>query len=603
MCGIIGYVGNEPFANSVLLRGLEALEYRGYDSAGIATIVDMQFQITKTKGKVSFLKEQIHSQKIPEATIGIGHTRWATHGIPSSCNAHPHCSFDITVVHNGIIENYEDLKKELEEQGYEFASQTDTEVCTAFIHSLTSKLGIIPALQQAYHQLHGSFALAILVESKPDTIYAMRKDSPLVIAHTGTSGYLASDLSAIVEYTNTYYPLDCEEICILTKDSATFLTLNNQIIEKTPSVTKLSAQQIHKQGFDHFMLKEIHEQPEIIANLLQYYVHPAAPKRIHHLPDFRAFRQIHIVGCGSAYHAGLIGKRMIQQLTRIPVTVEVASEYRYQNPILTPDTLVIIISQSGETADSLAVLRHVKASCSKTLAIVNVMDSSIAKEADYACMTLARTEISVATTKAFLAQLMVLALISLEIGFVHQTISQEELDRTLQDAINLPNILAALLEEKKYLPYVRELAQHQHVFYIGRGTDLGIAMEACLKLKEIAYIHCEAYAAGELKHGSIALIEQDTPVIGILSDPYLYPKTVSNLEEVRARGAAVLVFATNSIAARLPFSDMIAVPDCHPILQPLLFMIPLQLLAYECAKSRGCEIDQPRNLAKSVTVE
>ncbi len=603
MCGIIGYVGKEVAANSVLLCGLEALEYRGYDSAGIATMINKQLAVTKTKGKVKDLKEQIQKQKIADAAIGIGHTRWATHGVPSFVNAHPHIVHDLAVVHNGIIENYEELKQMLLEQGYAFTSQTDTEVCAAFIHFLMQDRDIIKALQIAYHQMQGSFALAILLEQEPDAIYAMRKDSPLVVAHTGTGGYLASDLAAILDYTTSYYPLDPEEICKLTASSASFIRFDGRIVKKEAAVTKLTPQQIHKQGFDHFMLKEIHEQPEVIARLLHYYVHPAAAKQIHHLPDFSSVRQIHIVGCGSAMHAGLICKRMIEQFTPIPILVDVASEYRYQQPQLSNDTLVIVISQSGETADSLAVLRHVKRQGSKTLAIVNVMDSSIAKEADFTCMTLAGTEISVATTKAFLAQLLVLSLISLEIGLSHKTIAPEDADHILSEMMQLPHTLQTILQDTTYLPYAAELAQHQHVFYIGRGTALGIAMEASLKLKEIAYIHSEAYAAGELKHGSIALIEQNTPVIGILTDPVLYPKTVSNLEEVRARGATVLAVASASITSKLQLSDCITIPDCHSLVQPLLFMIPLQLLAYECAKIRGCEIDQPRNLAKSVTVE
>ena len=605
MCGIVGYIGSEKISNSVLIDGLKSLEYRGYDSAGVATLQEKGIQITKTRGKVASLEEKLQHHQIPSSTLGIAHTRWATHGIPSKTNAHPHHHGVVTLVHNGIIENYAALKEELEGVGYVFDSETDSEIATAYIDYMyqqyPNKLDTLIAANKAFK---GSFAFGILFSDEQDTLYAMRRNSPLIVALKEDASFIASDVPAILKYTKQHILLGQDEIAILNKDTQYIYNLDKEQVNHEVLVATMDVMDIQKGGFEHFMLKEIHEEPKAVANTMAAYIKDDIQDLVKNLPDLSKYNEIHIVSCGSAMYAGMIAKSLIEAKARIRVDVEIASEYRYKNPILREDTLVLLVSQSGETADTLAALLLAKEQGIDTFAIVNVVGSSIAREAKYVAYTLAGPEIAVATTKAYCTQVALLSLIALNLAYIHKQIHQEEIEQIINEIHCLPNILAKLLVDEQYIQAGKIISRHSNVFFLGRGLDYALSMEGSLKLKEISYIHSEAYAAGELKHGTISLIEKGTPVIAICTDECLFEKTISNIKEVKARGANVVLIACKGLHISEDFYDYkIEIPKVDRMLQGIVTVVPLQLLSYQVANLRGCEIDQPRNLAKSVTVE
>lgn len=602
MCGIVGYIGMQANANEVLLNGLKALEYRGYDSAGIASVANHQVTITKAKGNVAQLEAALQQQQASDGMAGIAHTRWATHGKPSVRNAHPHRFGCLTLVHNGIIENYQTLKAELQ---IDLQSDTDSEVAAALIHTLyqTCK-NKQKALTKAYHQLQGSFAFAIIFDDEPDAIYAMRKNSPLVLGVDKQGAYIGSDVSAFLSYTNQYIELDHEEIARLDEHGIIIKNLENEFVKKEIKKTELQISELQKGGYEHFMLKEIHEEPSVIESIIATYL----PNDLHDLmqtmPDLSAYEELHIVACGSAMYAGMIAQHLIESKAEIRTYCAVASEYRYAKTIYRPNTLVILISQSGETADTIAALQMAKEHGVKTLAIVNVVGSTIARMADDVLYTNAGPEISVATTKAYCAQVALCSLIAMKLALIHNHLTDEEANEIMEELKLLPNCMKTLIASAQYKEAAKLIYEHEDVYFIGRGLDYALSMEGSLKLKEISYIHSEAYAAGELKHGTISLIQPGTPVIALTTDLSLYDKTISNIKEVKARGANILLLATENMPLHEDlYDDHIIVPLAHPLLQGILTVIPLQLIAYETAKLRGCEIDQPRNLAKSVTVE
>jgi len=585
MCGIIGYVGKKN-AIPILIEGLKNLEYRGYDSAGIAYIKDNKVIIKKEKGKIINLEKILNNDK---SYIGIGHTRWATHGIPSQNNAHPHLQGNITLVHNGIIENYEELKQELMDFGYAFKSETDSEVAAAYIDYLDKKNNnLLKTLNECKNIFKGSYAFGIIKHDESDKIYTIRKDSPLIIGIGDNENFIASDMPAIIKHTNKYLLLDNDEIAILSKNDVRVYNNLHQI-KKDIQTFEGSISQAEKQGYEHFMLKEINEQPEVIKNIISLYLNNNLDK----LPDLTKYNKIDIVACGSAYHAGLVGKYLIEEYANIPVDVEIASEYRYKKLFIDNKTLVIAISQSGETADTLASIRIAKEYHADTLGIVNVIGSSIAREVDNVIYINAGCEIAVATTKAYLLQVLTLILIT----YKHTNLNLDKDFNKLYEILNN-------LVKKSYLDIAKKLYKKEHIFFIGRNIDYAIALEGSLKLKEISYISSIAYAAGELKHGSISLIEENTPVIAIVTKKSIADKTISNIKEVKARGAYVLLVTTKDLDVESDFyDDKIVIDNTYELLQPLLNIIPLQILAYEIARLRGCDIDKPRNLAKSVTVE
>lgn len=604
MCGIIGYVGSKRISNSVLIAGLHALEYRGYDSAGLALAFAQQIKIVKAKGKVSFLEDKLKKLAIEQGCIGIAHTRWATHGEPSELNSHPHQSGSITLVHNGIIENYHQLKEELENAGYSFQTQTDSEIAAAYIdYCYYLEKDKIKALAKAYHHFKGSFAFAILFHDDLDTIYAMRKHSPLVLGIGEHQNFLASDISAFIAYTNQYLILQHEEIAILTKDDIRICELDGTILHRDALISEMDVQLIQKGGYDHFMLKEIHEEPDVVKRTIDSLLQVSIKDLLNTMPNLKRFDHIHIVACGSAMYAGMIAKSLIESKARIPVDCVCASEYRYGDPIYTDSTLVIVISQSGETADTIAALQLAKAHHITTLAIVNVIGSTIARDADHVIYTKAGPEICVATTKAYCTQVAVLSLIACYLAYVHGKIDEEEANQITKELHELYDLMRKMID-MDYRHFAEKIYDHHDVFFIGRGLDYSLSMEGSLKLKEISYLHSEAYAAGELKHGTISLIEKGTPVIALATDEDLYEKTMSNIKEVKARGAYILLLVSDDIqVSHHDYDEIIQVPKTNKLIQGILTVIPLQLLAYEIAKLRGCEIDQPRNLAKSVTVE
>lgn len=613
MCGIVGYTGQEE-AGPILLEGLSKLEYRGYDSAGIAVRNgDQKIRIVKAKGRLKVLAEKTADGTALKGTCGIGHTRWATHGEPSEVNAHPHVSDEeneITAVHNGIIENYQELKEKLLRHGYRFYSQTDTEVVTKLIdyYYKKYKVGPIDALAKTMVRVRGSYALAVMFQDYPGEIYTARKDSPMIIGISGDASYIASDVPAILKYTRTVYYIGNLEMSCVKKGSVEFYDLNGDVIEKAPTEISWDAQAAEKGGFQHFMMKEIHEQPRAVEDTINSLVKDG---RIDLSAtglteeEITSFRQISIVACGSAYHVGMAAQYVMEDLARLPVRVELASEFRYRDPLLTEDTLVIIISQSGETADSLAALREAKERGAKTLAIVNVVGSSIAREADYVCYTLAGPEIAVATTKAYSTQLIASYLLALRFSMVRGTISQETYDAMLTELQSIPAKIQRVLEDKERIQWFASKYANTHdVFFIGRGIDYAISLEGSLKMKEISYIHSEAYAAGELKHGTISLIEDGTPVIGVLTQQSLYEKTISNMVEVKSRGAYLMgltSYGNYEIEDTADFTVYIPRTDQHYTTS--LAIIPLQLLGYYVSVAKGLDVDKPRNLAKSVTVE
>ena len=612
MCGIVGYVGAWNAA-PVLLSGLSRLEYRGYDSAGIA-VSDLRdgenrIEILKAKGRLQALKEMTDNGKAVSGTCGIGHTRWATHGEPSVANAHPHCSKDkrIVVVHNGIIENYKELKEYLQKKGFVFLSETDTEV-VAHLLDYYYKGNPLEAIARALGRIRGSYALGILFKDQPGKIYAVRKDSPLIIGRSENGNFIASDVPAILKYTKNVCYISDMEIAELTKDTITFYDVDQEVLEKEFRTVEWDAKSAEKGGFEHFMLKEIYEQPKAVADT----IHPRIKDGkivIEELglsdEDIRKISRIQMVACGSAYHVCAAAKYVLEKLSGIPVDIDLASEFRYRNPILSEHTLVVIVSQSGETADSLAALRESKKRGFPVLGIVNVVGSSIAREADSVFYTWAGPEISVATTKAYSTQLAAIYLIGILFGEVRECISREEADHYIQELLKLPEKIQRILDEKERIQWLANKFSHtKDVFFIGRGLDYAISMEGSLKLKEISYIHSEAYAAGELKHGTISLIEDGVLVIGVATQPELFEKEISNLVEVRSRGASVLGMTLYGNYGMEDIADFtIYVPKTEDFFTTSLAVIPLQLLAYYISVSKGLDVDKPRNLAKSVTVE
>ena len=608
MCGIVGYIGDNQAA-PILLDGLAKLEYRGYDSAGIAVFDGKEIKMEKVMGRLKVLEELTHGGATMEGTAGIGHTRWATHGCPSDTNAHPHFNKDhsIIVVHNGIIENYAKLKKVLEKKGYEFVSETDTEVLA---HLLSEYYNGNPAetIQKVMQRVEGSYALGIMFLDHPNHIYAARKDSPLIVGASKEGNLIASDVPAILRYTRNVYYMENEELVCLSREHIRFYNIDGEPLEKTPVTIEWDIDAAEKGGYEHFMLKEIYEQPKAVRDTLN----PRLKDKEINIEelgmsdeDICKIKKILIIACGSAYHAGITGKYVLEGLARIPVEVDLASEFRYRNPIYEPDSLAIIISQSGETADSLAALREAKNHGVRVLGIVNVVGSSIAREADNVMYTWAGPEISVATTKAYSAQLAALYLLTLKFAKVRGVITQDRYLSLQSDLIQLPEQIENLLGMKEKIQrFANRYLAADHMFFIGRGIDYAISLEGSLKLKEISYIHSEAYAAGELKHGTISLIEDNTLVVALATQEQLYPKTISNIVEVKTRGAFVLAvtnFGHKEIEKNADY--VIYIPKTDNFFTNSLAIVPLQLFAYYISLGRGLDVYKPRNLAKSVTVE
>ena len=608
MCGIVGYIGNKPAA-PIILDGLAKLEYRGYDSAGLAVYDGEKINVQKAVGRLKVLENLTHGGESMPGYVGIGHTRWATHGAPSDVNAHPHYNKDrtIAVVHNGIIENYSPLRKKLLGKGYEFVSETDTEVLAQLL-DYYYKGNPLEAITKVLHRVEGSYALGIMFADFPDEIYAVRKDSPLIVGKSADGSFIASDVPAILKYTRTVYYVENQEVVKLTKDELHFYTVDEEEITKEPVTIDWDANAAEKGGYEHFMLKEIYEQPRTITDTISPRI-KNGDIVIDELnmtdEEIKAVKKIYIVACGSAYHTGVTAKYILEGLVRIPVEVDVASEFRYRNPILEEGTMVVVISQSGETADTLAALREAKARGFKVLGIVNVVGSSIAREADSVMYTWAGPEIAVATTKAYSAQLAALYLLTMKLGRVRGTISDELFASLLEDIKKLPYQIELLLGQKEKIQrFANRYVGAKDIFFIGRGIDYAISLEGSLKLKEISYVHSEAYAAGELKHGTISLIEDGTLVVAVATQPALYQKTISNIVEVKARGAFVMAITTEDNTAMEKAADyIIYIPETNPYFANSLAIIPLQLFGYYVAVGKGCDVDKPRNLAKSVTVE
>lgn len=610
MCGIVGYIGFRE-SQPILIEGLKKLEYRGYDSAGIAVQTEQGLEVTKTVGRLVNLENRLSGDPL-RGTVGIGHTRWATHGKPSDVNSHPHTdnTLKFSVVHNGIIENYLELKEELVQAGHKFLSETDTEIISHLI-SVEYDGDIVKAVQRAVKKMRGAFALGVLTEHEPDRLVAVRYASPLIIGVGEGEKYIASDIPAILEHTRDIYILNDGEMAVLTRDGVELLTIEGNFISKEIFHVDWDLMTAEKAGYDHFMLKEIHEQPKAYRDTMLGRI--SEDGRSVELPELKmtaeqlkGINRVHIVACGTALHAGLVGKNVIESLVRIPVETDVASEYRYRSPIITPDTLVIVVSQSGETADTLAALREAQRCGARVLAITNVVGSSVAREADDVIITLAGPEIAVASTKAYSSQLIAFFLLGL---YWAQTVGRKdeaEVANVLAAMQVLPEQVEKILAQSEVIKQVAEsISHHSSLFFIGRGVDYAVAMEGSLKLKEISYIHSEAYAAGELKHGTLALIEEGTPVIALLTQEDLYEKMLSNIKETKARGADVLGIVNEGQEEEVAKSvdRQFAIPRTLPLLTPALSVIPLQLLSYYASLALGHDVDKPRNLAKSVTVE
>ena len=609
MCGIVGFTGHRQAA-PVLLDGLAKLEYRGYDSAGIAVRDgEKDVEIVKAKGRLRVLAEKTNDGTAMHGTCGIGHTRWATHGEPSELNAHPHCSDDRNVVgvHNGIIENYQELREKLQHKGYNFYSDTDTEVAIKLIDYYYKKYEHTPvdAINHAMVRIRGSYALAIMFRDYPEEIYAARKDSPMIIGVADGESFVASDVPAILKYTRNVYYIGNMELCRLQKGNVTFYNLDGDEIEKDLVEIQWDAEAAEKAGFEHFMMKEIHEQPKAIRDTINSVVRDGKIDLSGVGITEEEIQKIYIVACGSAYHVGVAAQYVIEDLAQIPVRVELASEFRYRRMLFAPNSLVIIVSQSGETADSLAALREAKAYGVKTLAIVNVVGSTIAREADHVFYTLAGPEIAVATTKAYSTQLIASYILSIEFARVRGMINEERAAELIAELQTIPDKIEKLLEDKERIQwFAAKQMDAQNMFFIGRGIDYAVSLEGSLKMKEISYIHSEAYAAGELKHGTISLIEPGTLVIGVLTQQDLYEKTVSNMVECKSRGAylmALTTYGNYSIEDCAEF--VIYIPKTDPLFAASLAVIPLKLLGYYVSVAKGLDVDKPRNLAKSVTVE
>ncbi len=601
MCGIIGYIGHDLCIPKII-NGLEALEYRGYDSAGIAYIENNKIKVLKEKGKIINLKKLLDFNT--NTNLGIAHTRWATHGEASKANAHPHSVGKFTIVHNGIIENYSELKEELIKKGYTFKSETDTEVACASIDDLyKEKKDILKSLNAATKIFRGSYALGVICADEPNTLYAIRNTSPLIVATSQDGNFIASDVPAILKYTNKYFLLDDFEIAKITVDDITIYNKNLRVVNKDIKIFEGSFEAAAKNGYEHFMLKEINEQDKVFSDTINYYFDGSIASLKKSFSFLDKFNKIDIVACGSAYHTGLIGKCLIEKYASIPVNVEVASEYRYKKCFYDTNTLVILVSQSGETADTLAALRKAKNDGITTMAIVNVVGSSIAREADHVIYIKAGCEIAVATTKAYLAQIAIFSLISIYLGYKNKGIDDLELEKIFADLKKLPKLIKDTIKNNEtYFNIADKIYKNKQIFFIGRGIDYALSMEGSLKLKEISYINSVAYQAGELKHGTISLITKKTPVIALATDTELIEKTISNIKEVKARGAYV-IYVSHEKPLEEFYDEIILIKSVHPILESILTIIPLQLLAYKVAKNNNCDIDQPRNLAKSVTVE
>ena len=608
MCGIVGYIGKDN-ASNILVEGLEKLEYRGYDSAGIAILNKNEMEVRKYKGRLKVLKESLEKDSI-EGTIGIGHTRWATHGEPSDINSHPHLNGEhtIAVVHNGIIENFSRLKDELKEKGYNFLSETDTEVLPHLL-DLYYDGDMVETVKKVVNKIEGSYALAVLDKSNPDSLIAVRKDSPLVIGLGDGENFIASDIPAILKYTRKVYILEDGEMAIITKDKIDIMKTDGTPIKKEIYEVTWDVEAAEKMGYDHFMIKEIYEQPKAIKDTLSPRIIKEGKLRLDDINLSREYLdnvdKVYIVACGTAYHAGLLGKSFIEEYAKVPVIVDVASEFRYSNPFIDERTLMIVVSQSGETADTLAALRLGMEKSAKVIAITNVVGSSVSREADHVLYTWAGPEIAVASTKAYTTQVAALALVALDIAAKRGTIDEESLGNILEELKKVSELVEDIFKD---VEDIKEISNHicksTNLFFIGRGIDYDIAREGPLKLKEVTYIHSEAMAAGELKHGTLALIEKDTPVIALATQDSLFDKMLSNIKEVKARGAYVVALAKEgNQEIEKSVDKVIYIPKILDKLAGILAVVPLQLLAYYVALERGCDIDKPKNLAKSVTVE
>ena len=612
MCGIVGYVGDSQAA-PILLEGLAKLEYRGYDSAGIAVRNEEtgNISIVKAKGRLKILSEKTDGGAAVPGTCGIGHTRWATHGEPSENNAHPHCTEDksVVLVHNGIIENYQELKDKLSRSGYTFYSQTDTEIAVKLVDYYYKKTGTpLEALTRSMLRIRGSYAFGVMFHDHPGKLFAARKDSPLIIGKNETGSLIASDVPAILDKTRNVFYIGNMEIAELTRDEIHFYNIDREEIQKDMVEIKWDAEAAEKDGYEHFMLKEIHEQPKAVQDTVGAYVKSGKISLEEvGLTDevLSGVKRIYIVACGSAYHVGMVGKYVLEDLARVPVEVDLASEFRYRNPMIMEDSLVIVVSQSGETADSLAALRLAKEKGVPVLGVVNVVGSSIARESDYVLYTYAGPEISVATTKAYSTQLIAMYLLAIQTAYVKALISEERYGELIAELGRLPEKIQKTLDDKERIQwFASKYANAKDIFFIGRGIDYAISMEGSLKMKEISYIHSEAYAAGELKHGTISLVEDGTLVVGVATQKALFEKTVSNMVEVKSRGAYLMgltLYGNYNIEDHADFS--VYVPKTEQYFTTSLAIVPLQLMGYYVSVAKGLDVDKPRNLAKSVTVE
>ncbi len=607
MCGIVGYVGEKP-CEKILVKGLKNLEYRGYDSAGIAVFEGDRIKTVKAKGEIDKgLIPRLEKEGALTALAGIGHTRWATHGEPSDINAHPIGNARISIVHNGIIENYRKIKEFLISKGYSFESQTDTETVAKLL-DYNYNGDPIETIASTVVELEGAYSLGIIFREKKNKIYAVRKESPLVVGIGEGEMYIASDITAILEYTNKYYLPEAGEIAAVDKDGVTFYDIHGNVIEKKVQIAEWDVTAAQKGGYEHFMLKEIHEQPTALKNTL-------TPRIVDGVPSFeecgltdemlRNYKNVYIVGCGSAMHAGMVGKYVIEELARTPVTVDIASEFRYRNPLITKDDLLIIISQSGETADTLAALQYGNQIGADTLAAVNVAGSHIDREAKMSIKTLAGPEISVCSTKAYMVQCAFMYMFALRLAYARGAIDLNKCKEYTETLLQIPDLIQECIDRKaQYQKLASKIMNASSLLYIGRGLDYALSMEGSLKLKEISYIHSESYAGGELKHGTISLIEQDMPVIAVATQTRLFAKTAGNVEEVKSRGAKVAVVCRDSAEIHDEITDYtIRLPETDDLFMPLVAAVPLQMIAYYTALDRQCSIDKPRNLAKSVTVE
>lgn len=608
MCGIVGFVGRKE-ASPILVEGLSKLEYRGYDSAGVAILEDGEIKVKKYKGRLKNLEENLNENPL-KGHIGIGHTRWATHGEPSDINSHPHSNGDVTisVVHNGIIENYIKLKEWLKTKGYTFCSDTDTEVIPNLV-DYYYKGDLFEAVTKATSKMEGSYAIGVISKEEPDKIVAVRKDSPLIVGVGEGEYFIASDIPAVLNHTREVYLLEDKEFVILTKDGVEIKTEDGEKIDKEIYHVTWDVDAAEKGGYEDFMLKEIHEQPKAIKDTLTSRVLKDTKVQLDDInltkEELENFDRVFIVACGTAYHAGLVGKTIIEKLAKIPVEVDIASEFRYRDPLITEKSLLIVVSQSGETADTLAVLRDAKKTGAKVIAITNVVGSSVSREAHHVLYTWAGPEIAVASTKAYETQLIAMYILGIYFGELKGTLNKEVSEELKEELLILPDKVKELLDKKDELQkYASKNYMDKDLFFLGRGLDYAVALEGSLKLKEISYIHSEAYAGGELKHGPIALIEKGTPVIALLTEDKLKDKMISNIREVVTRGARVLAIANEGDKdAEEVCDDVIYIPRTNSLLTPVLSVVPLQLISYYMAKQKGCDVDKPRNLAKSVTVE